>query len=129
MQYLCFSKNYRLVDNERIYQIMMEDSPSDYSKFVFRPIIDSDNKEFQKTAYLSLMHCESMLYVGCRKETIGIDYRKFLTSSFADDEDLFKINEFSEQEEQALRFIFAIKKEYKYISGKINSQEMSLGLV
>lgn len=33
-----------------------------------------------------------------------------------EDEDLFKINEFTQEEEQALRFIFAIRKEFKEIA-------------
>ena len=33
-----------------------------------------------------------------------------------DDEDLFKVNSFSEEEEQALRFIFIIRREFQDIS-------------
>jgi hypothetical protein len=58
---------------------------------------------------MSLLHAESGLFLGCRKEKIG-DYFKLLTFALMDDEDLFKINSFGPEEEQALRFIFVIRK-------------------
>lgn len=36
--YLSFSKNYKLVDNERIYQIYLEEGAGDYSRFLFKSI-------------------------------------------------------------------------------------------
>jgi hypothetical protein len=43
-QFLCFSRNYKLVDNERIYQIFLEEQGSDYSKFMFKPIKEVERK-------------------------------------------------------------------------------------
>jgi hypothetical protein len=41
-QYLSFSKNYKLVDNERIYQIFLEDNPEGYGKFMFKSIKENE---------------------------------------------------------------------------------------
>jgi hypothetical protein len=43
-QYLSFSRNYKLIDNERIYQIFLEENPSDHSRFLFRPIQEKEQK-------------------------------------------------------------------------------------
>lgn len=92
-QFLCFSRNYKLVDNERIYQIFLEEQGSDFSKFMFKPIKEVERREIEINSYMSLLHAESGLFLGCRKEKLG-DYFKLLTFSLVDDEDLFKINGF-----------------------------------
>ena len=43
------------------------------------------------------------------------DCFKLLTFSYMEDEDLFKLNTFNAEEEQALRFVFAIRADFKEI--------------
>jgi hypothetical protein len=114
------------VDNERIYSIYLDDQPSEFTRFVFKPVKDDDRKEVHLSAYMSVLHAESGLYLGCRKEKTG-DFFKLLTFPMMDDEDLFKVNSFSEEEEQALRFIFIIRREFQDISVFI--QESVTGIV
>ena len=129
--YLSFSRNYRLVDNERIYQIYLEEQGGDNTRFIFRPIKEKDIKEIDKNAYLSLLHCDSNLYLGCRKEKVSQHHYKLLTFPFMEDEDLFKIHTFRNEEEQALRFIVAIRADFKDIETitKIEIRDLSLNQV
>lgn len=108
-QFLTFSRNYRLVDNERIYQIFLEEAGTDFSKFMLKPIKELDHREIRLGSYMSLLHTESGLYIGCRRDRAG-SYYKLLTFPLVDDEDLFRINNFSADEEQALRLIFVIRQ-------------------
>ena len=113
--YLSFSRNYRLIDNERIYQIFLEETSSDHSRFLFRPILEKEQKEIGLSAYLLLLHCESNLFLGCRREKVTESCFKLLTFPYMEDEDLFKMHTFSSEEERALRFIVAIRGEFKDI--------------
>lgn len=42
--YLSFSRNYKLIDNERIYQIFLEENRGEHSKFMFKSIKDNEQK-------------------------------------------------------------------------------------
>lgn len=77
------------------------------------------------SAYMSMLHAESGLFLGCRKEKTG-DFFKLLIFPMMDDEDLFKVNSFSEEEEQALRFIFIIRREFQDISVFIKKSGMGI---
>jgi hypothetical protein len=126
-QFLTFSRNYRLVDNERIYQIYLEEAGGDYSRFALKPIKEVDKREVQLGSYISLFHTESGLFVGCRRERAG-DYYKLLTFPLMDDEDLFRINSFGAEEEQALRLIFVIRQEFKDIAAAVTAAPAGLPL-
>jgi len=58
---------------------------------------------------LLLLHYESNLFLGCRKEKANDSCFKLLTFPYMEDEDLFKLHTFSSEEERALRFIVAIR--------------------
>lgn len=94
---------------------------------MFKPIKEVERREVEINSYMSLLHAESGLFLGCRKEKAG-DYFKLLTFSLMDDEDLFKINGFGPEEEQALRFIFIIRKEFKEISAFIGRSKTNITL-
>jgi hypothetical protein len=79
-----------------------------------------DKREIGVGAYMSLLHAESGLYLGCRRERVG-EYYKLLTFPLMDDEDLFRINKFGPEEEQALRLIFVIRQEFKDIAAAISA--------
>ena len=64
--YLSLSKNYKLVDNEKIYNFTLSDTPSEHSKFVFKSLKGEDSK-IKKGSYLILKNNETHAYVGCRK--------------------------------------------------------------
>lgn len=74
---------------------------------------------------MSLLHAESGLFVGCRRERAG-DFYKLLTFPLMDDEDLFRINGFGAEEEQALRMIFMIRQEFKDIAAAITASPNGL---
>ncbi len=92
-----------------------------------KPIKEVEQKEILVNSYMSVLHAESGLFLGCRKDKIG-EYFKLLTFQIMDGEDLFQINGFGPEEEQALRFIFVIRKEFQSISAQINHNQSAISL-
>lgn len=87
---------------------------------MLKSIRELDHREVTLGSYVSLLHVESALFVGCRRERAG-DFFKLLTFPLMDDEDLFRINGFEAEEEQALRLIFVIRQEFKDIAASMTS--------
>lgn len=50
---------------------------------MLKPIKDVEKKEILTNSYMSVLHVESGLFLGCRKDKIG-DYFKLLTFSLMD---------------------------------------------
>jgi len=64
--YLSFSKNFKVVNNEKVYNFTLESKPNDFSKFIFKSLKEEQNL-IKKGSYLVLKHYESGTFIGCRK--------------------------------------------------------------
>lgn len=123
-RYLAFSRNYKLIDNERIYTLSLEEHPSDQSQFQFASLTDDDTP-IRKGAYLIFQHAESGEFLGTRRHahhpTSGC--LPVLTFATFEDEDLFEMKELGEEEEEAVRFVFSVQKELKKLSEQLQQKK------
>jgi hypothetical protein len=67
---------------------------------------------------LIFKNSETNAFVGCRRKKISDASKLTKPTIYFDfsDEDLFKIIELSEDESEAIRFIFSVREELKYIT-------------
>lgn len=118
--YMSFSKNYKMNQNERVYNMILEEVPSSQSYFIFKSLKDQQ-AQIKKGSYLIFQHFESKLFVGCRRANCfpGTEIIKPISYANFSDEDLYKIVELEENEEEAIRFILAINEELNWIESSL----------
>lgn len=94
----------------------MEERPSEHSRFSFHSLKGEESRVL-KGSYLIFHHQESGEYIGARRADRGETAACLPVRNFTEfeDEDLFEMIELDDEAEEAIRFIFSIRKEFKDI--------------
>ena len=81
----------------------------------------------KKGSYLIFQHYESKLFIGCRKNVFfpNTEIIKPISSAIFSDEDLYKIIELDEKEEEAIRFILSINQEIEFVSRGLDTAALN----